>query len=164
MPVCLSNIGISGKIALYVNVSLSHIDDHMEHKLHIFEKLIGLLVILTVLSKYSLITFINIESFGNSQQMISVAIVLAFFIFAIMGSVGIFLGRLWGYIGIYIFIPLSCFGLGIATVPFIVKLVPVNFKTTAVIILSIMLLLSTVLLHMKGSPIKGRVKRKNTSP
>ena len=116
------------------------------------------MIILTVLSKYNLITFINMESFGNSQQIITVATVLGFFVFAIMGSVGIFLGRLWGYIGIYIFIPLSCFGLGISPIPFIVKLVPVNYKTTAVIIISIILLISTILLHIRKASSPSNLK------
>jgi len=133
----------------------------MENKLHIFEKLIGVLIIITVLSKYSLITFINIENLGNSHGIITNVIVLSFFVFAIMGSVGIFLRRLWGYIGVYIFIPLSCFGLGISPIPFIVNFIPVNFKTTAVIILSIILLIASVSLHTRKALTTSKLK--NTS-
>jgi len=120
----------------------------MEHRLHIFEKLIGVSIIIAVLSKCSLITFINIENLGTSQGIITNVIVFAFFVFAIMGFVGIFLSRLWGYIGVYLFIPLSCFGLGISPIPFIVNFIPVNFKTTAVIILSIILLIASLSLHI----------------
>jgi hypothetical protein len=67
---------------------------------------------------------------------------------ALCGAIGLFLSRLWGYIGVYIFIPIACYGLGISAVPFVVNLIPVNFKTAALITLSIAFLAVTISLQI----------------
>lgn len=113
----------------------------MRHKIHVIERVLGITVLVTILLEIKLLSFIF------SQQILGITIVLAFFSSALIGAMGMFRGRLYGYIGIYIFIPLSTYGLGISTIPFVVNFIPPELKTSGVIIVNIILLVVTIAIH-----------------
>ena len=75
--------------------------------------------------------------------------IISFFFFSLIGIMGIFSQKYWGYFAIYIFILISSLSLGIAPIPFIINLFPNNFATYIVIVSSIILFLFTLFLQFK---------------
>lgn len=113
------------------------------NKIKLFERILGTIIILTALSKYQLLL-----SLKYSVNTYSVMITLLFFISALAGFIGLFRGKLWGYIGIYIFIPVSTYGMGISVFPFIIKLFPPNSRTKIIILIGALTLLAIISIHI----------------
>lgn len=120
-----------------------NIKGNMDTKIKFFERILGFTIILTALSKYQLLI-----SLKNMQGMFSIFVVSIFFISALLGFIGLFRGRLWGYISIYIFVPVATYGMGISVFPFIIKLIPYTYRTTAIIVVGILFLLTTISIHI----------------
>ncbi len=113
------------------------------NKIKIFERILGVIIILTALSKYQLLLSLN-----NNLNTYSALITLLFFISALAGFIGLFNGKIWGYIGIYIFIPVSTYGMGISVFPFIMKSFPPTYRTTIIIVIGAVILLTAILIHI----------------
>ncbi len=109
----------------------------MNRKMYKKENIVAIILLLLVLTKVQLINFID-TSFIYGTTMI-----IGFFLFSILGIIGIFLQRHWGYIAVYILIFISAIGLGIAPIPFIEYLLPV--KTNIYLVILIVILTSVIL-------------------
>ncbi len=120
---------------------------HMKDKIHRAEIIIGLVILATILSKYELISFVA------NDDIFTVIITAVFFVSALVGITGMITGKIWGYLGSYIFIPIATF-LGISIVPFILNIVPYDYKSPTVITCSVILLLATIALHVFKYGIK----------
>jgi hypothetical protein len=107
------------------------------------ENIIILILVILVLTKVQLLGYINLE-YGLQSL-----IVLSFFVFLILGIIGILLKKHWGYFSTYIFI-LSSVLLGIAPIPLITKLFPIKTATFLVFITSLILFLFTLFLHLRA--------------
>lgn len=115
----------------------------MNTKAFNLENIIAAILLLLVVTKYQLINFIETDfSFQN-------LLVISFFLFSIVGIIGIFLQKHWGYFAIYVFILISSFALGIAPIPFIINLFPIQAATLIVILSSAILFLITLFLQLK---------------
>jgi hypothetical protein len=123
--------------------------------IHTSEKIIGLIILATILLKIGLISF-----FMSVDDMFTVVITSIFFISAVIGIIGMIKGKIWGYIGCYIFIPTSTF-LGISAVPFILNIVPYDYKSLAVITLSVIMLIATITLHVFKTAVKNKSEANN---
>ncbi len=108
-----------------------------------WEYFIVLVLMILVLTKIKLVTFLDINLLLQS------VIILGFFLFSFLGMIGIYKQNHWGYFSIYIFIAISTVGLGIAPIPLIEYLLPNMFATYLVIFTSIILLSFTLYLQIK---------------
>ena len=96
-----------------------------------------------------MLSFISNQIFFDAEiQLSGFLVVTSFYIFGIAGIVGMFRGQLWGYICIYLFIPISFIGLGISVIPFVVGLIHVEFKEATVIVLSVLVLITTAIFNI----------------
>ena len=115
----------------------------MKSKLLKLESFVSLILLVLILTKIQLVTFIGSFSFTDN------ILVVIFFLSAVCGIVGIFLNKHWGYFSTYIFILVSAIAFGIAPIPFVKILFPINSLTFSVILTSILLFSFTLFLHVK---------------
>jgi len=109
------------------------------------EIVVSVILFFLIVSKVQLITFINPSSLFQSLYII------IFFFSAVLGIVGMFLQRHWGYAATYFLILISSIALGIASIPFITSLFSINASTFLVILTSLILFLITAYLHLSFS-------------
>lgn len=107
------------------------------------ENIVVVILVILVLTKVPLLGYID---FNSGLQSL---IVISFFVFSIIGIIGIFLQKHWGYFAVYIFILISSETLGIAPIPFVTKLFPIKAATFLVILTSVIFLLFTVFLQLR---------------
>ena len=105
--------------------------------------IVAVILFILILTKVKLLNFL--DSDFSSKNLI----IISFFVFSIVGILGIFLQKHWGYFATYIFILISSIALGVAPIPFVVNLFPINAATYLVIITSIILFLITLFLQIK---------------
>ncbi|MGB5288807.1 MAG: hypothetical protein WBQ32_10105 [Ignavibacteriaceae bacterium] len=108
-----------------------------------WEYFIALIILILILTNIQLVTFIDVNF------ILQAFIVIGFFLFAILGIVGLLKQKHWGYLAIYIFVLISTVGLGIAPIPFIAYLFPNVLATYLVILAGILLLSFTLYLQIK---------------
>ena len=109
------------------------------------EYFVAIILLLVLISKIQLIKMFDLKfSFHN-------LIVICFFLFSIFGIIGIYLNKQWGYFSIYLFILISSLALGVAPIPFIVSLFPIQTATLIVILSSVILFLFTLMLQLKNT-------------
>jgi hypothetical protein len=115
----------------------------MNSKVFKLENIVVVILLILIITKVPLLGYID---FNSGLQSL---IVISFFVFSIMGIIGIFLEKHWGFFAIYIFILISSVTLGIAPIPFIIKLFPIKAATFLVILTSVVLFLFTVFLQLR---------------
>ena len=108
-----------------------------------WEHLIALIILILILTKIRLLNFFDIKFFFQTLM------VIGFFLFSIIGIIGVLKQKHWGYFAIYIFVLISTIGLGIAPIPFIVNLFPTGIVTFIVILTGIILLSFNLCLQIK---------------
>jgi hypothetical protein len=107
------------------------------------EYIVVAILIILVITEVPLLGYIDFNSVLQSL------IVISFFVFSIIGIIGIFLQKQWGYFAIYFFILISSVLLGTAPIPLITKLFSIKAATFLVIFTSIILFLFTLFLQIR---------------
>jgi len=115
----------------------------MNSKVFKWENIVAIILLLLILTKVQLINFID------TGFIFQTLIIIGFFLFSILGIIGIVLQKHWGYISIYILILIATVGLGIAPIPFIINLLPVKAANYLVILTSVILFSFTLYLQLK---------------
>jgi len=107
------------------------------------EYVVVAIIIILVIIEVPLLGYIDFNSVLQSL------IVISFFVFSIIGIIGIFFQKHWGYFAIYIFILISSVFLGTAPIPLVTKLFSIKAATFLVILTSIILFLFTLFLQLR---------------
>lgn len=111
---------------------------------------IAILVIVSALMKINLL-------FGlfNFQHLWEKTSILIFFLSVIIGALGLYRFKAWGFISIYVYILMATFIFSISVVPFIFNLLNLMVKngTLLVFIINLTLLIVTALLQAIRSKI-----------
>lgn len=127
-------------------------ENQMNRKSFKWEQFVALIILILILTNINLLNFIDVNFFLQSL------IVIGFFLFSIIGIIGIFKRKHWGYFAIYIFVLISTVSLGVSTIPFILNLFPTGLATFIVILSGIILIIFTLYLQLKLLRIPNKNK------
>ena len=108
-------------------------------------------IVVSVILFFLIVSKVQLISFINTSFVFQSILIIIFFFSAVLGIVGMFLQRHWGYVATYFLILVSSTALGIAPIPFITSLFSINASTFLVILTSVILFLFTVYLHLSFS-------------
>ena len=109
-------------------------------------RLLGIAVFVTTATKIHMVLMLKNLPQGWNDLFLFM-LVIFFFGSGVLGGLGLIFYKFWGFIGIYIFVPIATM-LGISAMPFIVSLLPMESKTYVLIGLNILTLIVSILLNI----------------
>lgn len=107
--------------------------------------LIGALMLTSALMGYKVFfNLLHIHPFKNQ------AIVIVYFSSAIIGFIGLFLFRIWGFIAAYINVLTATIFLSTSVIPFLVKFLRLGHRYTSIAVVVINLLVLILIAYLHG--------------